>query len=160
LTEVLALSISGLAIFSTAYLEIDRRRRESQRGRLQDRRITYASFMAHIVRWQHAIVAEYEERRHATANSTNDHQTAKVNLRMARQEAMAPLFELRMIGNTDVVALGEEVATFNYAYEKMHQVIPATVPVDGPHPEWVDVRDRFIKAVRNELKANEKNSKY
>ena len=149
MTEIIALSISALAILTTFVLELDRRRRESTTRRLTDRRAVYAAFLSFIVRWQHAVVAEAEERVRASGGTSRALETARQNLRVAKQEAMTPLFELRMVGGKSVVEIGERVVDFNYLYEKLYREDPDSVP--SPHPQWIEVRDAFIAAVRDEL---------
>jgi hypothetical protein len=147
-TLLVSVLINASAVIVGVRMEINRRRLESNRTRLEDRRMVYAGFMSKIVKWQHLVVIEHDLRNPTDQLSKQLHAEALSNLRLARQEAMEPLFELRMLGNPEVVRIGEKVVNFNYDYEREYGSYPKDMV---QHPEWVKVRDEFITAVRKEL---------
>ena len=142
--------IVGVAVGSatTIYLERDRRRRESLGERRHERKAVYAGFMAAVVRWQHEIVGRHKLRYgpnpQPAAVSRSDE-----SLQRIRQEAMGPLFELRMLGTPTVVDHAEAVMEFTYAYEAAHEGPNPGYAI--PCPDWLKRRDDFIAAVRAEL---------
>lgn len=127
-------------------LEMQRRKSERRAQLLGEQKAVYASYMGAIVAWQHAVRREHEARTGAVEGVDA---RAAAAVAEARQSAMMPLFELRLIGSQQVRERAEDVVTFNYWYEDQHA--PGATPPEHPVPRWVEVRDAFIAQVRSEL---------
>jgi hypothetical protein len=142
--------IIGVAVGSatTIYLERDRRRRESVNERRHERKSVYAAFMAAVVRWQHEIVGRHKLR-FGPDPQPDAVARADEALQRIRQEAMGPLFELRMLGTPTVVGCAERVMDFTYGYEAAYE--GPSPGYTAPNPDWLARRDEFIAAVRAEI---------
>ncbi len=152
ITLLVSVMINASAVIVGVALEKNRRHLDANRARIADRRTIYSSFMAKIVRWQHLVVIEYESRNERDRPSGRTQAEVFDSLRIARQDAMEPLFELRMLGSPELARLAEEVVNFNYRYEDEYRT--STVPLPSPHPDWIRVRDDFISAARREFGAD------
>lgn len=128
-------------------LEIHRRRSERRATFLGEQKAVYARFMSAIVTWHAAIRHEHAVRTDVAEHI--DRGSAAAVLEEARQAAMSPVFELRLIGSDPVRARGEDVLAFTYDYQDMHA--PGGSVPKHPVPRWLDVRDAFIAEVRRDL---------
>lgn len=127
--------------------ERGRRRHDALVSALHEQKTTYAAFLTAIVRWQHAIVDEHQTHFSSSSDESRNLE-ARQNLSLARQEAMTPLFALRMVGSPTVLTWAEAIVNFNYDYQDAHTRPDPGLP--KPVPEWLRLRDGFIAEVRNE----------
>lgn len=133
---------------TTIFLERDRRRREQRAAVRNERKSVYAAFMAAVVRWQHEIVGRHRLR-FSSGPTAVSHPQADESLQRIRQDAMAPIFELRMVGATEAIESAERIISFTYEYERRHEGPDPGYEV--PSSEWISLRDDFIDAVRTEI---------
>ena len=149
---LVSVSINASAVVIGVMMENGRRKLDSKKKHLEERRTIYAKFMDKIVRWQLLVVREYELRYETDQTSIENHNAAALDLRLAHREAMEPLFELRMLGSEEARKLSEEIIEFNYAYEKSFKM--RVVDRSDPDPDWIRIRDQFIAVARREFEAD------
>ncbi len=133
---------------TTYQVEKQRRKYEVSLSFRNERKAVYAIFMACIVRWENEIAWRWEAK---YVDSATDAviQSSSRRIEELHQATMAPLFELRMVGSTDVVIAAEEVIQYVYFYEAEHE--KSSFDRDDLNSQWLLKRDSFIAKAREEV---------
>ena len=147
-------TIGGVLVGSATTYRLEKKRRlhDARMSFRSERKAVYANFLTSVVVWQNEISWLWKRRFEIKANE-KDIAFGSRKIEDSHQATMAPLFELRMVGNEKVVEAAEAVISFVYRYEKAHS--EQTVDLQSLEREWVIHRNLFISQVRSEIRDEE-----